>query len=49
MACIHRLEHVQGLPTAALTDDDPIWTHPQGVDDQVADRNPAAAFDGRRP
>src|ERR1700724_740494 len=48
MACIHCLEHVQGLATATLADHDPIGAHPEGVDHQVADGDPAAAFHGRR-
>jgi len=49
MARIHRLEHVQRLAAAALADHDPIWTHPERVDHQVADGDAASALDSRRP
>ena len=48
MAGVHRLEHVQRLTAAALSDDDPLGPHSEGVDDQVADRHLALAFDVRR-
>ncbi len=49
MAHRHRLDHVQGLAGAALTDDDPVGPHVQGVAQQVADRDLALALEVRRP
>src|SRR6478752_7196454 len=48
VAGVHRLEHVQRLAGAALSDDDPVGPHPEGVPDELADRNRALAFDVRR-
>ena len=44
----HRLEHVEGLAAADLTDDDAVGAHAQGVADQVADGDLALALDVRR-
>src|SRR3954471_536332 len=48
VARIHRLEHVQRLSRAALPDDDPVGSHPEGVPDELADRDRTLAFDVRR-
>src|SRR5664280_1095983 len=45
VARVHRPEHVQRLAAAALSHDDPVGPHPQGVPDQLADRDLALAFD----
>ena len=45
---VHRLEHVEGLTAADLTDDDPIRSHPERVANQISDRDLAATLDGRR-
>jgi len=45
---VHRLEHVQGFATTALSDDDAIGSHAQRVDDQFANGDPALAVDVRR-
>jgi hypothetical protein len=45
MAGVGRLEHVEDLWAADLTDDDAIGTHPEGVADQLAERHLAAPFD----
>src|SRR6478752_339913 len=45
---VHCLEHVQRLTGAALSDDDPVGPHPEGVPDELADRDGALAFDVRR-
>src|SRR5579875_389082 len=37
VAGVHRLEHVQRLTGADLTDDDPVRAHPQGVPHEVPD------------
>ena len=42
---VHRLEHVQRLATAALSDDDPLRAHSEGVDHEIADSYLALAFD----
>src|ERR1700741_2967314 len=48
VARVHGLEHVQRLTGAALSDDDPVGPHPEGVPDELADRDRALAFDVRR-
>ena len=47
VAGVHRLEHVERLARAALTHDDPVGTHAEGVPHQVADRDRALALDVR--
>ena len=42
---VHRLEHVQRFTAAALTDDDAIGPHTQGVDHQLANRDATLAVD----
>src|SRR5262245_24071132 len=49
VARVHGLEHVQRLTGAALSDDDPVGPHPEGVPDELADRDRALAFDVGRP
>jgi hypothetical protein len=49
VAGVHRLQHVQGLPAAALPDHDPVGAHPQRVAHQVADGDRAPALDVGRP
>ena len=46
---VHGLQHVQRLAAAYFAHDDPVGPHAEGVDDQVAGGNQAAAFDVRRP
>jgi hypothetical protein len=46
---VHRLQHVEGLARAHLTDDDPVRPHPQRVLDQLALRHLAPALDVGRP
>src|SRR5262245_29784881 len=48
VARVHRLEHVQRLTGAALSDDDAVGPHPEGVPDELADRDRTLAFDVRR-
>ena len=48
MAGVHGLEHVEGLATTDLTDDDAVGSHTQGVAHQVADLHLALALDVRR-
>ena len=48
VARVHRLEHVERLGAANLADDDPVGAHAQGVPDELADLDLAAAFDVRR-
>ena len=48
MPGVHRLQHVDGLRAAHLTDDDAIGPHAQRVTKQVADRDFAATFEVRR-
>ena len=43
VAGVHGLEHVEGLGATALTDDDAVWPHTQGVTDQVTDPDLAAS------
>src|SRR5829696_662059 len=45
VACVHRLEHVQGLGAPDLADDDPVGAHPQRVPDELADADLALALD----
>src|SRR5204862_705057 len=49
MARVHRLQHVERLFAADLTDDDAIGTHTQGVDDELPLADRAFAFHVRRP
>jgi hypothetical protein len=49
MARVHRLEHVERLPAAALSDDDPVRAHPQGIPDEIAYRHGPAPLDVGRP
>ncbi len=42
---VHGLEHVEGLATAHLADDDAIGPHAQGVAHEIADRDLAASFE----
>src|SRR3990172_1180788 len=49
VARIHGLEHVQGLARTTLPDDDPVGPHPEGVPDELPDRDRALALDVRRP
>jgi hypothetical protein len=44
MACVHRLEHIQGFRTATLTDNHALRAHTQGVDHQVANGNFSPTF-----
>src|ERR1051326_8433366 len=48
MARIHGLQHVEGLFATALTDDDAVGAHTEGVDDKLADANRALSFHVRR-
>src|SRR5215216_541816 len=48
VAGVHGLHHVQRLAATDLPDHDPVRAHAQGVPDQVADRDLAAALDVRR-
>ncbi len=45
MAGIHGLEHVERLGASALSDDDPVGPHAQGVAHQLADGDGALALD----
>ena len=49
VARVHRLEHVQGLASSALADDDAVRAHVQGVADQQANRDLAFALQVCRP
>src|SRR5262245_28623716 len=49
VAGVHRLKHVQRLTGAALSDDDPVGPHPEGVADELPDRDGALALDVGRP
>ena len=49
VAGVHGLEHVQRLGATALTDDDAVGPHTQGVADEVADADLAAALGVGRP
>ena len=44
MTGVHRLQHVQRLFAAHLTDDDAVGTHTQGVDHELALLDGALAF-----
>ncbi len=44
MARVHGLQHVQGLGTANLTDEDPVGAHSQAVAKQLPDRELALAL-----
>ena len=45
-----RYEPVERFGASNLSDDDPIWPHPQRVANQAADRHLAAALNaGRTP
>ena len=44
MTGIHGLQHVQRGLIANLAHDDPVWTHAQRIDHQVADGDFAATF-----
>ena len=44
MAGVHRLQHVERLFAAHLTDDDAIGAHAQGVDDELPLLHRALAF-----
>src|SRR5262245_3234445 len=46
---VHRLEHVEGFLTAGFADDYAVWTHTQGVHEQLPLLDGALAFDVRRP
>ncbi len=48
VARVHRLEHVDGLGAADLTDDDPVGPHAQGVADEIPDLYLSFALDVRR-
>ena len=45
MTGVHGLEHVQCLATTALSNDDAVGSHTQGVDDQLANRDTAFTVD----
>src|SRR5664280_404945 len=47
VARVHCLEHVERFAGTALPDDDPVGPHPEGVPDQLADRDLALALDVR--
>jgi hypothetical protein len=47
MACIHSLEHVQGGGITNFAYDNSIWTHTQGIHNQVANGNFTFTFDVR--
>ena len=47
MSGVHGLQHIEGLFATALTDDDAVGAHTEGVDDKFADTNGAMAFDVR--
>ena len=46
-AAVEREEHVEGLGTADLTDDDAVGSHPQGLPDEVSQRDCALALEVR--
>ena len=48
MSGIHGLKHVQRLRAAALAHDDPVRTHPQRIDDKIADRDTPLSLHVRR-
>src|SRR3970040_346066 len=45
VARVHGLEHVQRLAGTTLPDDDPVGPHPEGVPDELPDRDRALALD----
>ena len=45
VAGVHGLQHVHGLGSTTLADDDAVGPHTQGVADEVADRDLALALD----
>src|SRR5713226_734764 len=45
---VHGLQHIERLFATALTDDDAVGAHTEGVDHKFADANVALAFDVRR-
>ena len=47
VAGVHGLQRFQGFGAPHLADDDAVWAHPQGVLQQVAHVDFAAAFRGR--
>src|SRR5437016_2280021 len=44
---VHRLQHVEGLRTAYLSDDQPVRPHPERRDDEISDRDLFAIRPGR--
>ena len=48
VAGVHRLEHVERLGTANLSDDDPVGPHPECVANEIANAHLALAFHVRR-
>jgi hypothetical protein len=48
VAGVHRLEHVERLARAALTDDDAVGAHAEAVAHEVTDGDLASTFDVRR-
>ena len=48
MSGVHRLQHVEGLGAAALTDDDSVGSHAQRVAHEIANRHLAHTFGVRR-
>src|SRR3972149_3168494 len=49
VARIQGLDHAQALPRTTLPDDDPVGPHPEGVPDELPDRDRALALDVGRP
>ena len=49
VAGVHRLQHVERLRAADLTDDDAVGAHAQRVAHEIALRHLALAFERRRP
>ena len=49
MAGVHGLHHVESLSRPDFTHNDPVWTHSEGVDDQLPDRDRAVTVNVRRP
>ena len=39
MSGVHRLQHVERLSGTALSDDDPVGPHPQGIHGEITDRD----------
>ena len=44
MTCVHCLKHIQCFTSAALTHNNAVWAHTQGVDQQLANGNFTFAF-----